>query len=153
MTIFGLTGSGGGIAADGKGAETVVSAPTDPGGSYAAGEGGLLILEATPNAASSFFLNDTGYYANVGTIGFRDPGGLVSAQLDNVAVGSAIELPGTAVTSVNLGASSITIATNKDTTTFSNVSYFSGEAVTGYTAAFDAVSGLEKVTFTGRIPG
>jgi hypothetical protein len=61
-------------------------------------------------------------------------------------VGKSIALPGSSVSSVAFGAHSIVIVTNLGTTTFSNVSYATGEMPTYYTVSTDP-TGLERVTF------
>src|SRR6185437_16119188 len=94
------------------------------------------------------------YYQNSGspsgTFAFRNPGGTIALPLAGVAIGDSIALPGSLVSAVTYGGSSIRVVTNLGTTTFSNVSYLSGSVPTGFTVASDPVSGLQRITFTSR---
>ena len=147
------------IGAFGLGATvTNVVSATDPGEIYQVDKTGLLVLSATPappNASSSGF-----YYQNShgtgqlpsGTFAFRSPGSVVTSLLSNVASGDSIELPGSFVSSVAYGASSITVVTSAGTTTFSNVTYLAGATPTTFTAAADPITGLQQITFTSTTP-
>jgi len=140
--------TGGFIGAFGAGAVTSVLATADPGEVYQADEGGEVVLSATPNAGSGY------YYQNsipAGTFAFRSPSATISGILDGVAIGDSIALPGSFVSSVTFGTSSMSVVTNLGTTTFSDVVY-SGTKPTGYTVSADP-TGLERVTFACFVAG
>jgi hypothetical protein len=135
----------------GAGAVTLDEASTDRGEEYGAGDGGLFVLKARPNAASQFG------FSSDGTIAFDNPGAVVASHISDVLDGDAIELPGRSVVSVVInavteGVSSIKITTNLGTTLFSEV-YFPGApfgpAPIDYLVQEDRTTGLVKVTFEG----
>ncbi len=132
----------GDLGANGAGAVTNVLATSDPGRTYVAINGGKVVLSAAPAAGSKFLYGTGGVFAFEALTGTST----VSSLLD-VAAGDAIALPGSDVSSVNFGASSLTIVTNLGTTTFDNVTYF-GTMPTGYTTGTDPVTGLEEVVLT-----
>jgi len=104
------------------------------------------VLSATPNASSGYYYENSGTAA--GTFAFRAPGGTVASLLSGVAIGDSIALPGSYVSSVTYGATSITVVTSAGTTTFSDVLYKSVDFIPkGFTATLDATTGLEKITF------
>jgi len=153
LTIDGLAGSQGiYIGADGPGAVTTIAATTDPGEYYEANEGGELVFNAAPSVNSYIsYGNAPGGF--VTTVAFRNPGSTVVANLDQVAVGDAIALPGGDVSSVTFTDSTgfnfngtLTIVTNLGTTTFDHVSYLNDVTPTGYTVSADP-TGLLRVTF------
>jgi hypothetical protein len=155
LVVDGFSGSNfGEIGAFGSHALTIIQSATDTGGeTYQVDDGGELVLDPIPQYNSS--IANAGYfYENsvaTGTFAFRNPSGTITAPLGGVAIGDSIALPGSDVSSVTYGTNSITIATNQGTTTFSNVGYAANEVLTGYTAAADPISGLERVTFEGYV--
>ena len=155
LVVDGLGGTLGRIAATGSNALTLVKAASDPGEIYQVDGGGELVLNPTPlaNAGTTqagFYYQNSG--SPSGTFAFENPGTVIALPLASVAFGDSIALPGTAVSSVTYGGSSIKVVTNVGTTTFSNVSYVANEVFTGFTAAADPISGLERVTFSGFVP-
>ena len=132
---------------------TNVLAKTDPGEIYEVDEGGELVLAATPNANSGhsgagfYYEDSTGGPPQLpsGTFAFNAPGATVASLLSGVAIGDSIALPGSDVSAVTFGASSLTITTNLGATTFSDVAY-SGTTPNSYTVSTDP-TGLEQVTF------
>lgn len=150
LVVDGLGGTLGRIAATGTNALTLVQSNTDPGEIYQVDAGGELVLTATPLASpgttqAGFYYQNSG--SPSGTFAFRNPGGTIALPLAGVAIGDSVALPGSMVSSVTYGGSSIAIVTNDGTTTFSNVSY-SGTKPTGFTVTSDPISGLERITFT-----
>jgi Hint domain len=146
---FANTGTYGRIAATGANALTVVRSTTDPGEIYQVDGGGELVLDPTPIASAGttqagFYYQNSGSPA--GTFAFANPGATIALPLASVAIGDSIALPGTNVSSVTFGSSTITVVTSAGTTTFSNVSY-SGTQPTAFSASADPISGLERVTF------
>ena len=144
LTINSIAGiaSGAFIEAEGTGAETIDNAATDPGAFYQVGDDGLLLMKATPNAASTFFYSSL----SEGVYAFDNPGGNVAASIQNLGVDDSIELPGSSVISSAIGASSLAFTTNLGKTSFNNVMYFGGTPA-GYTVAPDPTTGLLKITF------
>jgi hypothetical protein len=158
LTIDGFSGATDGrVGAFGANAHTNVLGTTDPGEIYQVDEGGELVLSATPHGSPGP-VNAGFYYQNShgtgelpsGTFAFQNPGGTVTSLLSNVAVGDSIALPGSDVVSVTYGTNSLTVVTNLGTTTFSDVTYLAGSAPTGYVAATDPITGLERVTFSSQ---
>ena len=153
LVVDGFSGSNfGEIGAFGTHALTVVQSLTDPGGeTYQVDDGGELLLVPTPQYNSSVFSAGFYYENSVasGTFAFRNPSGTIASPLGGVAIGDAIALPGTDVSSVTYGSNSIAIVTNKGTVDFSNVSY-SGTHPTGFVATPDVISGLEQITFASQ---
>ncbi len=87
--------------------------------------------------------------ADTGTLALEHPGTTVAAGLDYTSVGDVLELPGSFVSGVVFGATSLTITTSAGTTTFSNFQYDAGSfQPSGYIANFDTATGLEAITFT-----
>jgi len=140
------------IGAQGSGALTTMNGATDPGSEYFVDSGAETVIEPAPNATSYFLFQDDNL-AVVSTIAFGTPEVTVSSSLDGVAVGDAIALPGTSVTSVTFQASTgfnangtLSVTTNLGSTTFSHVQYVGGTMPAGYTASTDP-TGLERITF------
>ena len=145
LVIDSITGSGGNIGAGGTGAVTEVLASSDPGETYAPSDGGEVILDAAPDADSTF-----SFYDGPGTLALEHPGSAVAALLFYTGVGDVLELPGTEVSAVIFGAGNLTITTNLGTTTFSDVNYEAGSLhPSGYVANVDPGTGLEAITFIG----
>ncbi len=63
-------------------------------------------LAAAPSNATTLLLDK-----GTGTIALEHPGGTVGAALDDLAPGDVLELPGTGVSIVDIGSSSIAITT------------------------------------------
>ncbi len=154
LKIDGLAGSAGMyIGADGAGAVTTIAATADPGEYYEANEGGEVVFNPAPSAASYLvYGNAPGGY--VTTFAFQNPGATVAANLSAVAIGDAIALPGGDVSSVTFVDSTgfgyngtLTVVTNLGTTTFNHVYYNNNVTPTGYTVSTDAATGLERITF------
>jgi hypothetical protein len=102
---------------------------------------------ATPvNSTSQFNLGFSA--ADTGTIGFANQGSIIAAALTNIAIGDAIELPGSSVSSVTYGANTLTVVTSAGTTTFSNAHYQAASMPNSFTASADASTGLQEITFT-----
>src|SRR6185312_13630893 len=119
---------------------------------YQVDGGGELVLTPTPlaNAGTTqagFYYQNSG--SPSGTFAFLNPGATIALPLAGVAIGDSIALPGSDVTSVTFGPSSIIAITNQGTVDFTDVSYF-GTHPTGFTVAPDAISGLERITFTSQ---
>ncbi len=149
---FANTGTYGRISANGTNAFTDVRSAIDPGEIYQVDGGGELVLDARPlaNAGTTqagFYFQNSGTPS--GTFAFRNPGATIALPLAGVAIGDSISLPGSDVSSVTYGASSISVVTSVGTTTFSNVSYQQNEVFTGFTTAADPLTGLQKITFNG----
>src|SRR5215472_11924253 len=147
---FSNTGTYGRIAATGAHALTEIRSATDPGEIYQVDGGGELVLDPAPlaNAGTTqagFYYQNSG--APSGTFAFRHPGITMNLPLAGVAIGDSIALPGSVVSSVTYGPSSIVVVTNQGTVDFTDVSYF-GTQPTGFTAAPDPITGLERITFT-----
>jgi len=158
LTIGGFRGrTDGRVGAFGTNALTYVLSTSDPGEIYQVDEGGELVLSPTPHGSPGP-INAGFYYQNShgtgelpsGTFAFRNPGGTVTSLLSNVAIGDSIALPGSDVTSVTYGANSLKVVTNLGTTTFSDVTYLTGATPTGFLAASDPITGLERITFTSQ---
>jgi hypothetical protein len=128
------------VEATGTDAVTKVLAAIDPGEVYKAANGGMVVLAPAPRSTSQFNFG-------TGTFAFVNPGTSIASALNNVAIGDAIELPGSSVASVTYGANSLTVVTSAGTTTFSNANYLAGSVPTGFTAVADAATGLQEITF------
>ena len=139
VTVDAITGAGlGQYAAYGVNATFLDQSATDTGNTYIASTGGTIELSPTPASAS--FIN-----FGPGTVALEHPAATNATTLSDVAPGDVLELPGNSVSSASFGATSLTVTTNDGTYAFTNVSYAS--PVAGYTAAFDATTGLEAITF------
>jgi autotransporter passenger strand-loop-strand repeat protein len=140
VTVGAMTGPGlGQYAAYGANSTFSDQAATDTGNTYLASTGGTIVLSPPPSSAS--FIN-----FDSGAVALEHPAAATATPLSNVAPGDVLELPGNTVTSASFGATSLAVTTNDGTYAFTNVSYAS--AVAGYSAAFDAVTGLEAITFS-----
>ena len=140
VTVDAITGAGlGQYAAYGPNAVFQDQAATDTGHTYIASTGGTVVLSPAPASASVIDFGSS-------TVALEHPATTTAATLSNVAPGDVLELPGNSVSSAGFGADTLTAITNDGTYTFTNVTYAS--PVTGYTAAFDATTGLEAITFT-----
>jgi hypothetical protein len=140
VTIDSITQAGGDYDAQGPTSSFIDLSTTDVGGSYFALNNGTVVLNAPP-AANSIL----GYQFHPGTIELEYPAATNAVELEGVAPGDVLELPGTSIAGVSGTANSPIIATNAGRYAFTNVSY--AAPVGGYTAAFDAASGLEAITF------
>jgi hypothetical protein len=132
------TSTGDTYSADGAGATLLDLSPYDLGNGFTASSGGLVEFAGTLTSLSTLD------YDGLATIALANPGTLIAADL-NIQTGDVLELPGDVVKSVRFGTGSLTIATNEDTFSFSNVA----DALDGYAASFDAGTGLEAITLTG----
>jgi len=134
------------VAADG--AATVVhdEAAVEPAVEYSVADGATIELAGSPNAGS-----ELNFEQSIGTFALADPGATIATELVNAISGDVLELPGSVVNNVAFGSDdSITISTDKGSFDFANVYYDPGvPPVTGYTASFDATTGLEAITLTG----
>jgi hypothetical protein len=154
VTVDSIVGSGGLAGALDPNAAFIDLSSSDPGAEYYADYGGSVTLHAAPAASSTLEFGDV----SGGTIALEGLApGTYAATLGGLASGThtdVLELPGTAVSSVSFGASSLTIVTNLGTTAFSDVVYEAGApAPSGYMASADASSGLEAITFICFYPG
>ena len=148
---------------DVEGGTLVVGDPTHTGASIAGSarvEAGALLdikddvsgtASLTIEAAGTLELegNDTRpitFAAAGATLALDHPNASNSELLQNLVPGDVLELPGTSVSSVSFGANSLTVTTNDGSFAFTNVTY--ATPVTGYSAAFDAATGLEAITLT-----
>ena len=122
-------------------ATLTVQGTTDPGATYAVSAGGTVVVTAPLAAASALA------YAGAGDIVL--PGAQAQAQfagaVAGLAPGDTLDLPGTSVSRVAIGANSLTIVTNAGTFTAGNVSFAS--PVGGYTATADTY-GAVAIAFT-----
>ena len=152
ITVDGVSSGGdaGYYLADGQGGELIDNVPINSGIIYADGSG-LVEINTAPGAAELAYNSSfVGYYNGPGTFALRDPGATIATTLYGVTRQDVLELPGSTVSAVNFGTASLTITTDSGTYDFSDVNYVG--SVTGYIAAFDTVTGLEAVTFTGAPP-
>ena len=146
LTIDSITGNGAFIEAAGANAFTNVLA-TDTGNEYDVSGGGMIELHGSISSLSTLAMPS--YILDSGTIALANPGAVVSAVLGDLVIGDVLELPGSTITSVQYGASSLTITTDDGTTTFSNVRYNLDDDLYGYTSSADTTTGLEAITLTG----
>ena len=142
VTIGTIDSSGGRYFAAGTGAVLVDQSTTDLGEDFEAYYGGRVEIAATPASTSTL-----DYTAAPGTFALEDPGATDAVAVDNLGAGDVLELPGTSVSSVSFGTSSLTVTTSAGSYAFTNVSYASGAAINSYVASYDASTGLEAVTF------
>lgn len=155
LTIGTLTGSGGTYGARGAGGLFLDQSAVDQGEYYFVTGGGLAELWAAP-AGTSFFVYDptTAPGQVAGTFALRDPAASNAAEIANLGNGDGLELPGTRVKNVTIGASGFTVTTDAGCYAFTNVMYkfqtVDGYTATvnGYNASVDPVTGLIDITFT-----
>ena len=121
---------------------------------YDVADGGTLLVNASQQSTTVFDydaapgLASFPYDSGTGTFAFTaiaTKGQLGS--LYNVGTGDSLELPGSTVTAVSFGATSITVTTNLRTTVFTVGSYAPGRTPTGFVASADLTTGLESVLF------
>jgi hypothetical protein len=110
--------------------------------------GGFLEL----NARDSLTITFTGTDA---TLALDEPTGGAGAQygataLVGLGAGDVLELPGTKVESLTIGATSLMVTTDVGTYDLSNITW--ALEPTGYTAAVDTTTDLVAITFTGTLP-
>ena len=141
VTIGDITLAGGVYNADGAGATLIDNSTVDQGEFFDPDTGGMIELAAAPAATSTFD------YLGAGTIALENPSATTTATFENVGVGDTLELPGASVTSVNFGASSLTVTTNVGSYAFTNVNYVVGAGIDSYGATFDSSTGLVAVHF------
>jgi hypothetical protein len=144
LTIGSIVGTGGYFGAAYAGAVADITAATDPGETYYVEYGGTLELHTPLNNASTL---EYGGYGEAGTIALYNPTSTFSGTFQDINQGDVLELPGTSVTSVTFGASTLKVITNTGTYNFTDVSYYG--PVDGYTVSHDANTGLEAITFLG----
>jgi len=144
VTVGTISGTGGTYGAAGANSVFIDNSASDSGNFYYAIAGGEFVLAAAPVASSYLAYDDTGAPS---TIALKDPGAVTSAPIENLSNGDVLELPGTSVSSVSIGASSVSVTTSAGTFVFSDVNYL-GLQVNGYSASFDSSTGLEAITFT-----
>ena len=143
VTVGTITGAAGNYGATGAGAVFVDRSATDPGENYYfAGAGGLTELSATPSSSSILG------FGTDGRLALQNPGATNAFALNGVAPHDVLEVPGSSVSSVSFGSGSLSITTNDASYAFSNVTYGNGQ-LAGYSAAFDATTGLEAITLLG----
>jgi hypothetical protein len=130
--------------ADGTGAVLVDNSTVDPGGElYNADTGGLVELAAAPASSSTLdYIGPPG-----GTFALESPGATIAAALENLGAGDVLELPGTSVSNVTFGTTRLDVTISAGTYDFTNVTYASGATINSFTAAPDASTGLEAITF------
>ena len=121
-TASAITAAGGSFGATGAAARFEDDSTTDRRGTYVATNGGRIDLYAAPAANSALTFAGT-----ADTIALHGPAGVVAAAL-TIGAGDTIELTGTTVSGVVIGANSLAIMTDNGTTTFSNVDYRSTAA-------------------------
>ena len=143
VTVGTITGSGGLYGASNPGAIFLDQSAVDAGEVYAAQDGGLTELSAAPISASTLQ-----YVGADSTFALQNPAAVNAVALRSVAPDDVLELPGSSVSSVSFGAGSLSVTTNDGSYSFSNVTYQNGP-LTGYSAAPDASTGLEAITFHG----
>ncbi len=146
LIIGSITGNGAFIEAAGANAFTDVLG-TDTGNEYDVSGGGMVELHGTISSLTT--LSMPSYSLDNGTIALASPGSVVSAVLGDLVIGDVLELAGSTVESVSYGTSSLTIATDTGTTTFSNVRYNDVDGLYSYTSSADTGTGLEAITLTG----
>ncbi len=171
VTIGTVTGSfyEAGFWAFGAGASIVDESATDPvelygfGKNFVVNGGGTVeLVSARPSTTTQFEYFSTDPNGGLpyfeGTIALGNPGSVIAAELNGVAPGDVLELPGTAVSDVTFVGNSLDVITNAGNFDFTNVSYDgtpnhgggpNNGLVTGYSAAFDPKTGLEAITFSG----
>jgi hypothetical protein len=140
VTIGMISSSEGDYQAVGTGAELIDNSAADPGNFFVANTGGLIEL-----AGATVTDTTLDYAGAAGTVALENPGSAIVAILDNVAVGDVLELPGTSVSNVSFGTSTLSVSTNEGTYTFDRVVY--SAAIHGYSVSHDATTGLEAITF------
>jgi hypothetical protein len=155
LTIGTITQAGGEYFAQGPTASFVDLSTIDVGGGYSALNEGTVVLDAPPAANSALIYQDTHAFDQnappLGTIELEHPATANSVALTGVAPGDVLELPGTSIASVSFAAHSLTLTTSAGSYAFTSVSF--AAPVSGYTAAFDATSGLEAITFACFVEG
>ncbi len=140
VTIGTIGTSGGGYGAAGAGASVIDNSATDAGNDYLVEFGGLVELAAPPSSLSTFDFDVGG-----GTIALEHPAASSAATI-NLFLGDTLELPGSSVSNVSFGTNSLAVTTSAGTYAFTNVTYLDTPP-TGFTAAHDATTGLEAITF------
>jgi hypothetical protein len=140
VTLGTVDGSAGYMVANGADARLLDQSAVDQGETYYVGAGGFVELTAAPSSASIL-----AYISSPGTFALADPAASNAVEIGNIGQGDAFEVPGDAVSNVDFGANSLTVATNTGTYAFSDVDY--GAPITSYTATPDATTGLEEITF------
>jgi hypothetical protein len=143
VTVGAIGTSGASYGALGAGGSFIDNSATDMGNSYQALLGGLVELVAPPSDGSQLSFNN-----GAGTFALQNPAASNAVAIQDLAIGDTLELPGSSVSNVSFGTSSLTVTTSAGTYAFTNVTYF-GTLVTGFTAAHDSTTGLEAITFTG----
>jgi Hint domain len=143
VTVGTIDDGGGRYFAAGAGAVFVDQSTTDLGEDFEAYFGGLVKIAATPASTSTLDY----YPSGQGTFALEDPGATNAVAIENLAAGDVLELPGTSVSSVTFGSDSLTVTTNDGSYDFTNVTYASGPTINSFTAAPDASTGLEAITF------
>jgi hypothetical protein len=140
LLAVGSISGGGTLSADGLGASVEIGA--DGGAHYILDDGGTLVFDGVAGIGSEIAFDG----ASTGdTLALRDPGSTIDAALVGLADGDRLELPGTAITGVTLGASALTVTTDLGTYVFENVTY--GTLPGGYRTGFDAARDLASLTF------
>jgi hypothetical protein len=134
-----VVGSSANFVANGTGARLDDQSAVDPGETYFVGAGGLLEITATPTSTSDF-----GYLDAPGTFALASPAASNAFSLGNILQGDVLELPGTSVSNVTFGASSVTVTTSAGTFAFTNVAY--GAPISHFAAAPDASTDLEAIS-------
>ena len=128
--------------ANGAGATLLADATAgSDAGTYVADNGGVVEILNAP------LFTDILSYGTNGVFAFKTPAASNINLIEGVAAGDAIELPGTAVSNVTFGDSSLTVTTNIGTYSFGDVVYT--DEIDNYSAAFDPTSGLVAITFRG----
>jgi hypothetical protein len=140
VTVGTIAETGGEYGADGAGAVFVDMSVVDPGETYLAELGGFTELSATPSSSSLLL-----YDGADSTFALQNPGATNAFAMSDATLKDVLELPGSSVSNVSFGPNSLSVTTNDGSYAFSNVAY-QGGAITGFSAAFDATTGLEAIT-------
>jgi Hint domain len=142
VTVGTIDDGGGRYFAAGAGAVFVDQSTTDLGEDFEAYLGGLVKIAATPASTSTL-----DYASGQGTFALEDPGTTNAVVIENLGAGDVLELPGTSVSDVTFGTNSLDVTTNAGIFAFTDVTYATGPTINSFTAAPDASTGLEAITF------
>jgi hypothetical protein len=160
VSVGSISGTGQEFQSAGLGSRLIVQSGADQGNLYDVNEEGFLELPGAVADASTLDYES-------GTIALKDPGAVTNAAITHLGPNyddgyvplppDVLELPGKSVLSLVIGAANLDIVTDAGHYTFTNVTGQGGQpinddgafSITGYSAAFDATTGLVAITFTG----
>ena len=140
VAIGRIASPGGTFLAAGSQASLVDFGSTDPAATFIVQSGGTIQLAAPPIAATQL------RYNGPGTIALLHPGTQDSLVVNNP--GDVLEVPGTSVASLAVGAAGLTVATDQGSTSFAGAT--AGHGVTGATVTHDSASGLLSLALTDQ---